>query len=116
MFPRRFVPGDCGSADRRGATLVIGSLITTSRLREAHVTTPPDFGGREIEEGLLEDLGGPQEHHAVDHEDEVSSSWDDNEAHPVGKVCARCGAVIAAGEDARHRADGRWVHEACPVV
>jgi hypothetical protein len=24
------------------------------------MTTPPDFGGREIEEGLLEDLGGPR--------------------------------------------------------
>ena len=25
------------------------------------MTTPPDFGGHEIEEGLLEDLGGPAE-------------------------------------------------------
>ena len=27
------------------------------------MTTPPDFGGREIEEGLLEDLGGPRLEH-----------------------------------------------------
>jgi hypothetical protein len=88
----------------------------SSPLQEAHVTTPPDFGGREIEEGLLEDLGGPRQEHDADHDDEASSSWDDNEAHAAGKVCALCGATIAAGEDARHRADGRWVHEACPVV
>ena len=25
------------------------------------MTVPPDFGGHEIEEGLLEDLGGPPE-------------------------------------------------------
>jgi len=86
----------------------------SSPWQEAHVTTPPDFGGHEIEEGLLEDLGGPRQEHGVGHE--ASSSWEDNEAHAAGKVCALCGAAIAASEDVRHRADGRWVHEACPVV
>jgi hypothetical protein len=95
---------------------MIRSLTTPSRLQEAHVTTPPDFGGRAIEEGMLEDLGGPRQEHPAKHEDEADSSWDDNEAHATGMVCALCGAVIAAGEDARHRADGRWVHDACPVV
>jgi hypothetical protein len=95
------------------ATLVIR---TPSRLQEAHVTTPPDFGGHEIEEGLLEDLGGPREEYPVGHQDEDRLSWDDNEAHAAGKVCARCGAVISASEDARRRADGQWVHEICPVV
>ena len=38
-----------------------------------------------------------------------------NEAHAPGQVCGRCGAVITAGQDARLRADGRWVHEVCPV-
>jgi len=33
------------------------------------MTTPPDFGGHEIEEGLLEDLGGPAEDRAVSHHD-----------------------------------------------
>ena len=80
------------------------------------MTTPPDFGGREIEEGLLEDLGGPRLEHPVDHEDEASSPWDDNEAHAAGTVCAVCGAVITAGEDARRRADGQWMHEVCPAV
>jgi hypothetical protein len=40
---------------------------------------------------------------------------DDNEAHAPGQVCARCGAVITTAQDARLRADGRWVHEVCPL-
>jgi hypothetical protein len=76
------------------------------------MTTPPDFGGREIEEGLLEDLGGPAEHHPVSHQG--GARPDDNEAHAAGKVCARCGQVIAPSQDARRRAGGRWVHEVCP--
>jgi hypothetical protein len=76
------------------------------------MTTPPDFGGREIEEGLLEDLGGPAEHHPVRHQDDPL--LDDNEAHAPGQVCQRCGAVITPGQDARRRADGKWVHEVCP--
>jgi hypothetical protein len=80
------------------------------------MTTPPDFGGREIEEGLLEDLGGPRPEYPVDHHDEAGSGGDDNEAHAVGMVCGRCGAVIAIGQDARRRADGEWVHDVCPVT
>ena len=37
------------------------------------MTTPPDFGGREIEEGLFEDLGGSRPEHAQEHEDEAGS-------------------------------------------
>jgi hypothetical protein len=77
------------------------------------MTVPPDFGGHEIEEGLLEDLGGPHEKHPVSHEDESGADWDDNEAHGAGQVCARCGAVITPGQDARLRADGQWTHETC---
>jgi hypothetical protein len=39
---------------------------------------------------------------------------EDNEAHAPGQVCARCGAVITAGQDVRLQADDRWVHEVCP--
>jgi hypothetical protein len=39
---------------------------------------------------------------------------EDNEAHAPGRVCARCGAVITARQDARLGADNRWVHEECP--
>lgn len=80
------------------------------------MTTPPDFGGHEIEEGLLEDLGGPAEQYPVPHGDQDESDWSDNEAHAGGKVCARCGAVIRPGQDARLRADGQWMHEVCPVA
>jgi hypothetical protein len=77
------------------------------------VTTPPDFGGREIEEGVLEDLGGPPQEHSVSHQDE-DLTFSDNEAHAPGRVCALCGAIITPGQDVRRRADGRWVHEVCP--
>jgi hypothetical protein len=84
------------------------------------MTTPPDFGGREIEEGLFEDLGGTREEYAQEHAQANDGTdgyaGDDNEAHHAGAVCGRCGAVVAAGQDVRRRADGQWVHEVCPVV
>jgi hypothetical protein len=76
------------------------------------MTTPPDFGGHEIEEGLLEDLGGPAEDRAVSHHD--GALLGDHEAHAPGKVCEVCGQVIAPGQDVRRRADGEWMHEVCP--
>jgi hypothetical protein len=79
------------------------------------VATPPDFGGRETEEGLMEDLGGPKEEHPVQHLQEDPSAYDDNEEHAAGQVCGRCGMVISAAQEARRRADGRWVHETCPT-
>lgn len=78
------------------------------------MSTPPDFGGREIEEGVIEDLGGPREAHPVEHLGEDPSLYEDNELAGVGTVCARCGQVIQAGQEARRRADGQWMHEACP--
>ena len=81
------------------------------------MTTPPDFGGREIEEGVQEDLGLPlEEHRAVNYQDEDSALRNDNEAHAPGKVCERCGAVITPGQDVRRRADGQWIHEVCPLT
>jgi hypothetical protein len=44
-----------------------------------------------------------------------SPEQQDHEAHAPGKVCERCGAVIVAGQDARLKADGNWVHEVCPL-
>ena len=80
------------------------------------MTTPPDFGGREIEEGMLEDLGGPRQEHAVEHDDQDGSLWSENEAHAPGMICERCGAVITLGQDVRRRADGQWMHEICPLT
>jgi hypothetical protein len=82
-------------------------------LREALVTTPPDFGGREIEEGVMEDLGVPPGEHPVSGDDEETVR-DDNELHAAGEVCARCGAEITPGQDVRRRLDGQWIHEICP--
>jgi len=86
----------------------------TAHLEEAHMTTPPDFGGRQIEEGVTEDLGAPRTEHAIAHDDEDSSEWSDNEAHAPGMTCALCGALISPGQDVRRRLDGQWVHEVCP--
>ena len=62
------------------------------------MTTPPDFGGHEIEEGLLEDLGGPHERHPVSHQDERGTDFSDNELHAAGQTCPRCGTVILPGQ------------------
>ena len=54
------------------------------------MTTPPDFGGHEIEEGLLEDLGGPQEKYPVSHQDEAGTDFSDNELHAAARPgCGR---------------------------
>ena len=79
------------------------------------MTTPPDFGGESIEQGVAEDLGLRHEHGRTGPPaGEEDRSFDDNEAHAPGSACARCGQQIAAGADARQRADGQWVHEECP--
>jgi hypothetical protein len=41
--------------------------------------------------------------------------YDDNDATAPGKICELCGSEITAGQAARLRADGWWIHEACPV-
>ncbi len=88
------------------------------------MTTPPNFGGRAIGEGLDEDLGAPPPERSEqsrlddDREEgehaEYSSVWGSNEAHAPGQLCARCGVLISPGQDVRRRLDGTWVHEICP--
>ena len=78
------------------------------------MTTPPGFGGRDIGEGLQEDLGAPPRHMPPSHQDQESALDTDNEAHAAGQVCDVCGAVITAGQDVRRRADGEWIHDICP--
>jgi hypothetical protein len=75
---------------------------------------PPDFGGREIEEGLLEDLGVPEHEHDRAARPHPGHSDLDDAAAP-GQVCALCGTRITEGQDARRRPDGRWMHEVCPA-
>jgi hypothetical protein len=79
------------------------------------MTTPPDYGGREIEEGLEEDLGVPREEIETErHPGQASPRSGGHEAHAPGNACERCGDVITSGQDARRLPNGKWVHEACP--
>ena len=79
------------------------------------MTTPPDFGGTEIEKGVAEDLGAElEERGEAGHDDTGTAPRSDHEAHAPGEVCARCRQVIAPGQDVRRRLDGSWVHEICP--
>lgn len=78
------------------------------------MTTPPTHGGREIEEGLQEDLGVPRPEHGP-REDNESGDWDSNELHAAGQTCARCGQVIEPSQDVRRLVNGQWVHEVCPA-
>jgi hypothetical protein len=81
------------------------------------MTTPPDFGGTEIEEGVQEDLGLPHSTPAPSAPDELTAEPDDdNEAQAPGEICGRCGAAIEPGQTARRRADGQWIHEVCPAT
>ena len=73
------------------------------------MTTPPDYGGHEIEEGLLEDLGGPHENHPVSRQDEPETDFSDNELHAAGQTCPRCGTAIHPGQYVRLRANGHGV-------
>ena len=36
-------------------------------------------------------------------------------AGAAGRECGRCGRPIEAGQDARRRVSGAWVHENCPA-
>jgi hypothetical protein len=40
---------------------------------------------------------------------------DSNAATAPGKTCDLCGATIEAGQQARRRVNGEWIHEACPI-
>lgn len=87
------------------------------------MTMPPEYSEEDRlrqqsgQEVLEERLDTPErevrEHDREDREVEYLDP-EANEAHAPGQVCARCGAVIVAGQDARRRPDGRWMHEVCP--
>jgi hypothetical protein len=76
---------------------------------------------REKAEGILlpEDREEAPEREIAEHHREeqelLTLDPESNEAHaPAGQICQRCGQPIAAGQDARLRANGGWVHEVCP--
>ena len=47
--------------------------------------------------------------------DQDRLSQDDNAATAPGPLGELCGSVITAGQEARLRFDGWWIHEACPI-
>jgi hypothetical protein len=59
--------------------------------------------------------GGSQEAVEARKEHRARLAYDDNAASAPGKVCELCGSVITAGQEARLRPDGWWIHEACPI-
>jgi len=42
------------------------------------------------------------------------AGWEANAARAAGQRCGRCGQPVTGRQDARKRASGIWVHEACP--
>ena len=74
--------------------------------QERNLVRTYDLGGRDDDsDGAVAER---QEHRA-------RLNYDDNDASAPGKVCELCNSVITAGQQARLRADGRWIHEACPI-
>ena len=92
------------------------------------MTMPPEYSEEERmrqqselmqrSEGVLPDREDTPEHEIEERDREEREveylDPEDNEAHAPGQVCARCGRVITANQDARRRPDGQWIHEVCP--
>jgi hypothetical protein len=74
--------------------------------RERNLARTYEHGGRDDDsDGAVAER---QEHRA-------RLNYDDNDASAPGMLCELCGSVITAGQQARLRPDGRWIHEACPI-
>ena len=86
---------------------------------EERMRQQPEFLKQQAEGVLPQDREDAPEREIMEFEREDREveylDPESNEAHAPGLVCGRCGKVITAGQDARLRADGRWVHEVCPV-
>jgi hypothetical protein len=82
------------------------------------VSITPEYGE---EENVREQSGflRQQSEAAVDQQREAGEvaflEPDANAAHAPGQVCGLCGRVITENQEARRRANGTWIHEACPV-
>ena len=48
-------------------------------------------------------------------ENDQAAQVDSNAATAPGKTCELCGGQIEAGQQARRRVSGEWIHEACPI-
>jgi hypothetical protein len=68
---------------------------------------------KQYDRGIRDDDGDEALAARQDHRARLT--YDDNAATAPGRVCELCGSVITAGQPARRRADGWWIHEACPI-
>ena len=73
-----------------------------------HAFNPGDHLPSQESERYSEDREEAREH-------SQNALADGNAATAPGKVCQLCGAVIRAGQEARRRVNGEWIHEACPI-
>ena len=78
------------------------------------MTVRPDFGPEYGEEERESQGFVPEESEYTAEHHETEPAAEDHEAHAPGMTCERCGAVIAASQDARLLTDGHWVHKVCP--
>jgi len=49
----------------------------------------------------------------TEHETRSQEDFEQNELRATGQTCARCGRVIAAGDEVRRTASGGYQHEYC---
>jgi len=49
----------------------------------------------------------------TEHETRSQEDFEQNELRAAGQTCARCGRVIAAGDEVRRTASGGYQHEYC---
>jgi len=49
----------------------------------------------------------------AEHETRSEEDFEQNELRAAGQTCARCGRVIAAGDEVRRTASGGYQHEYC---
>jgi hypothetical protein len=50
---------------------------------------------------------------AAEHETYGETDFEQNELHAAAQTCARCGRVIAPGDEVRRTASGGFQHELC---
>ena len=97
----------------------LGAMIMMPEYGEEELIRQRSERLEERSEGVLpEDREEAPEREVAERErEDQETAYLDPESHEAqapGQVCARCGRVIERGQDARLRADRRWIHEVCP--
>jgi hypothetical protein len=77
-------------------------------MTEGPTSLPEDFDLRNPNEEE-----GRRFEEAVEHETRAGEDFEQNELHAAGQTCARCGRIIAPGDEVRRTASGGFQHELC---